>query len=45
MNDNPSMESYPASYVCDPGVIARNDNMISINSVLEVDLLGQANAE
>ena len=45
MNDNPSMESYPASYVCDPGVIARNDNMISINSVLEVDLLGQTNAE
>ncbi len=45
MNDNPSMESYPASYVCNPSVIAKNDNMISINSVLEVDLLGQANAE
>jgi itaconate CoA-transferase len=45
MNDNPAMESYPASYVCDPGVIAKNDNMVSINSVLEVDLLGQANAE
>lgn len=45
MNDNPSMESYPASYVCDPGIIAKNDTMISINSVLEVDLLGQANAE
>lgn len=45
MNDNPSMESYPASHVCDPGVIAKNDAMISINSVLEVDLLGQANAE
>jgi itaconate CoA-transferase len=45
MNDNPAMESYPASYVCDPGIIAKNDTMISINSVLEVDLLGQANAE
>jgi itaconate CoA-transferase len=45
MNDNPAMESYPASYVCDPGVIAKNDSMVSINSVLEVDLLGQANAE
>ncbi|MBN1166817.1 MAG: acetyl-CoA hydrolase/transferase family protein [Methanospirillaceae archaeon] len=45
MDDNPSMESYPASYVCSPEIIARNDSMISINSVLEVDLLGQANAE
>ncbi|MDP3564808.1 MAG: acetyl-CoA hydrolase/transferase C-terminal domain-containing protein [Methanoregula sp.] len=45
MNDNPSMESYAASYVCLPSVIAQNENMISINSVLEVDLLGQANAE
>jgi len=45
MDDNPAMESYPASYVCDPGIIAKNDTMISINSVLEVDLMGQANAE
>jgi itaconate CoA-transferase len=45
MNDNPSMESYSASYVCSPSIIAKNDTMISINSVLEVDLLGQANAE
>ncbi|MHB8907799.1 MAG: acetyl-CoA hydrolase/transferase family protein [Syntrophales bacterium] len=45
MNDNPSMESYPVSYVNDPAVIARNDKMISVNSVLEVDLLGQCNAE
>ena len=45
MHDNPSMESYPASYVLNPAVIAKNDNMISINSILEVDLLGQCNAE
>jgi itaconate CoA-transferase len=45
MNDNPTMESYPVSYVNDPAVIARNDRMISVNSVLEVDLLGQCNAE
>jgi len=45
MDDNPSMESYPASYVCSPTVIARNDNMIAVNAILEVDLLGQANAE
>ena len=45
MNDNPSMESYSVSYTNDPAIIARNDNMISINSILEVDLLGQCNAE
>jgi itaconate CoA-transferase len=45
MDDNPSIESYPASHVCSPAVIAKNATMISINSVLEVDLLGQANAE
>jgi len=45
MDDNPAIESYPASHVCSPAVIARNATMISINSVLEVDLLGQANAE
>lgn len=45
MNDNPAMESYPVSYVNDPAVIAQNDHMISINSIIEVDLLGQCNAE
>jgi itaconate CoA-transferase len=45
MNDNPAMESYPVCYINDPAVIARNDNMVSINSILEVDLLGQCNAE
>jgi itaconate CoA-transferase len=45
MNDNPSMLSYPCSYTNRPAVIAQNDRMISINSVLQVDLLGQCNAE
>ena len=45
MDNNPAMESYPASYMLDPAVIAQNDNMISVNSILEVDLLGQCNAE
>ncbi|MCK4329083.1 acetyl-CoA hydrolase/transferase family protein [candidate division WOR-3 bacterium] len=45
MDDNPSMESYPASYVCSPAIIAQNDNMIAVNSALEADLLGQVNAE
>jgi itaconate CoA-transferase len=45
LHDNPAFESYPVSYTNHPAVIARNDGMISVNSVLEVDLLGQANAE
>lgn len=45
MNDNPSMESYPSSYVMDPAVIAKNDNMVAVNSIIEVDLTGQCNAE
>jgi len=45
INDNPSMESYPASYTEDPDIIAKNDNMISVNTIIEVDLTGQCNAE
>ena len=45
MDDNPSMESYPVSHTNDPHVIAQNDHMISINSTLEVDILGQCNSE
>jgi len=45
MDDNPSLESYPVSYTNAPDVIAKNDQMISINSTLEVDLLGQCNSE
>ncbi|MCX5993543.1 MAG: 4-hydroxybutyrate--acetyl-CoA CoA transferase, partial [Chloroflexi bacterium] len=45
IHDNPSMESHPSSYTEDPAVIARNDNMIAVNTVIELDLTGQCNAE
>jgi itaconate CoA-transferase len=45
MDDNPSMESYPVSHTNDPHIIAQNDHMISINSTIEVDILGQCNSE
>ena len=45
MDDNPSLASYPVSHTNNPHVIAMNDNMISINSTIEVDLLGQCNSE
>ena len=45
LHDNPSMASFPSDYVMDPAVIARNDKMVAVNSVLEIDLTGQCNAE
>ncbi len=45
MHDNPSMETYSSEYIMDPSNIARNSDMVSINSILEVDLTGQCNAE
>lgn len=45
IDGNPAIELYPVSYTNDPFVVAENDNMVSINSCLEVDLTGQVNAE
>ncbi len=45
IQDNPFVELHPTDYVNDPFVIARNDQMISINSALEVDLTGQVAAD
>lgn len=41
INNNPSVEMHPIDYVNSPVTIAKNDNMVSINSCLQVDLLGQ----
>ncbi|NTU60281.1 MAG: GNAT family N-acetyltransferase, partial [Deltaproteobacteria bacterium] len=41
VNDNPFFDFRPSDFVNDPTVIARNDNMVSISSALEVDLTGQ----
>lgn len=45
MHDNPSMYSFSSDYVMDPSVIARNDDMIAVNAIIQVDLTGQCNAE
>ncbi|WP_370165932.1 GNAT family N-acetyltransferase [Marisediminitalea sp.] len=45
VNNNPHIEFYPSSYVNKPTNIAKNDNMIAINSALEVDLTGQVVAD
>jgi len=41
----PALRFMPARYTHACGVIARQERMVTINSVLEVDLLGQVNAE
>jgi 4-hydroxybutyrate CoA-transferase len=45
MNDNPAIYLSPISYNNDPYVIGRNDNLISINTTLEVDITGQCASE
>ncbi len=45
INDNPMIELLPVSYVNDPFNIARNENMVSVNTALEIDLTGQICSE
>lgn len=45
VRDNPGVELHPAELVLDPMTIARNHRMVAINTALQVDLLGQVNAE
>ncbi len=45
MNRNPAIRMYPATYINDPNVIAKNDNLVSINNAIMVDLTGQVAAE
>ena len=45
IDNNPNVCLYPVDYVNDPWVIGQNDNMVSINSCIEVDLMGQVASE
>ncbi|WP_053956155.1 acetyl-CoA hydrolase/transferase family protein [Inediibacterium massiliense] len=45
VNNNPSVELYPVDYVNNPYVIMQNEKMISINSCIQVDLMGQVVSE
>ena len=45
LNDNPMFEFFPCNWTNNPFNISRNNNMISINSALEVDITGQVCAE
>src|SRR3954467_3278202 len=43
--DNPQIEMRPSGFTNDPVQIARNDQMVAINSALAVDLTGQVAAD
>ena len=45
LDDNPVCASYPVDYTNTAEHIARNENMISINNALQVDLFGQTASE
>ena len=45
LDKNPMVEMHPSSYVNDPLNIMKNDNMVSINAAIEVDLTGQICSE
>jgi len=45
LDGNIGLESHPVDYVNDPSVIAKNDNVVSVNSTIEMDLTGACNSE
>jgi len=45
INDNPSIEFHPSDYINDPGIIARHNAMVSMNTAMAIDLTGQIAAD
>lgn len=45
VDNNPMIQLMPVDYTNDVGVIAKNDNVVAINSAIEVDLMGQVVAD
>jgi len=41
LDDNPFIEAHPVEYVNDPMIASQNDNLVAINSAIEIDLTGQ----
>jgi butyryl-CoA:acetate CoA-transferase len=45
IDHNPGLAAYPVSYTNAPHVMSQNDNLITINNCVEVDLFGQISSE
>jgi 4-hydroxybutyrate CoA-transferase len=41
VDNNPLFDVYPCDYTNDPFVVAQNENIVAINSAIEVDITGQ----
>ncbi|MFQ6083548.1 MAG: acetyl-CoA hydrolase/transferase family protein [Candidatus Aminicenantia bacterium] len=41
VDNNPLFEAHPVNYTNHPFIISQNDNMVAINSAIEVDITGQ----
>lgn len=41
VDNNPIFEAHPTDYTNHPFIVAQNDNMVAINSAIEVDITGQ----
>ena len=45
MHRNPALEMHPANFTNDPYLAGQNDNLISINATMQIDLIGQCCSE
>lgn len=45
LDRNPMMEMHPVNFTNDPYEASKNDNLVTINATLQVDLLGQCGSE
>ena len=45
VDNNPDVEMHPVDYTNDPFIVAQNEKLMSINSAIQVDFMGQVNAE
>ncbi len=45
INNNPLCAGYPVNYTNKPAIAALNDNLITINNAIEIDIYGQVCAE
>ncbi len=45
VDDNPAVNMFPVNYVNDPYIIGQNDNVVAINSAIQVDIMGQVVAD
>ena len=45
MDRNPALEIHPVDFTNDPALAGLNDNLITINATLQIDLLGQCGSE